>query len=89
MANFKKIGGFGLWKKEGQDGSTYYSGKFKLDQTKLGDSPEVELFFTMSKSEKRTNASPDLWITVKVKGGDDGGQPQRQPPPQEDEDVPF
>ena len=87
MATYKKIGSGGLWRQKGQDGSHYYSGKVKIDRD-LEES--TELFFSLSKSEKRQDTSPDLWLTVKIKEEDDGGQGQPPPPPKEDEDdIPF
>jgi len=90
MSQFKKIGSGGLWKQKGQDGSSYYSGKAKIDLAEINDVEEVTLFFSLSKSEKRTDTSPDLWLTVKVKEEEgDGGQKQLPPPKEEEDDIPF
>jgi hypothetical protein len=92
MATFKKVGSGGLWKQKGQDGSSYYSGKIKIDLAEINDVQELTLFFSLSKSEKRMYTSPDLWLTAKVKeeeGGGGQGQLAGTPPPQEDDDIPF
>jgi len=90
---FKKIAGFGLWKRKGEDGSIYYSGKCKLMLTEFDDKPEQELYVSLSQSEKRQDTSPDLWVTLKVKedeDNDDGFGRNQQPPPEKDEDeTPF
>lgn len=86
MATYKKVGSGGLWKQKGQDGSHYYSGKVKLDR----DIEEgTELFMSLSKSEKRQDTSPNLWLTVKIKEEDDGTQGPLPPPPLEEDDIPF
>ena len=89
-STYRKIGASGLRKKTWQDGNVSYTGKVTIDPQELPGVAKIDLYINVAKSEKRSENSPDLWCTIKVK--DEGGMPPSNPQPpvsDDQEDIPF
>jgi len=86
---YRKVGASGLRRKVWQDGNVSYTGKVMIDTQELPATAtgKIDLYINVAKSEKRSEDSPDLWCTIKVKGEVAMSPPSQQAPlPSNDDD---
>jgi len=86
VSDFKKIGSGGLWIKEGRNGK-FLSGQIQFDQ--MGR--RIEVNFLSFKNDKKDNPkAPDYRIVVtEYKDATRPKEAPYQPPPKDEELVPF
>lgn len=91
MGAYRKVGASGLRKKKWDDGNVSYSGKVTINQQELPGNSKIDLYINVAKSEKRSENSPDLWCTIKIKDDGSSMPPSNPQPPvsDEQEDIPF